>query len=262
MFLCAKMDSTENISNNTDYEAVIEISHLKKSFNGLEVLKDINMTVKRGENVVVLGKSGIGKSVLIKCIVGLIQPDEGSLKVFGKEVPNMTEKELNELRTKVGFIFQGNALYDSMTVRENLEFPLRRNKIIKDKRIIDELILDALESVGLLEVIDKMPSELSGGMKKRIGLARTLILSPEIILYDEPTTGLDPITSREISNLILKIQTKHKASSIIITHDLNCAKITSNRMLILQDGVFLAKGTFEELKNSENEWVRSYFKIE
>ena len=262
MFLCAKMDSTENISNNTDYEAVIEISHLKKSFNGLEVLKDINMTVKRGENVVVLGKSGIGKSVLIKCIVGLIQPDEGSLKVFGKEVPNMTEKELNELRTKVGFIFQGNALYDSMTVRENLEFPLRRNKIIKNKRIIDELILDALESVGLLEAIEKMPSELSGGMKKRIGLARTLILSPEIILYDEPTTGLDPITSREISNLILKIQTKHKASSIIITHDLNCAKITSNRMLILQDGVFLAKGTFEELKNSENEWVRSYFKIE
>lgn len=256
------MDAARNIKIMPDNDTVIEISHLKKSFESLHVLKDINMTVKRGENVVVLGKSGIGKSVLIKCIVGLIQPDEGSLKVFGKEVSQMRSKELNELRTKVGFIFQGNALYDSMTVRENLEFPLRRNKELKDSQIIDELILDVLDSVGLLEAIDKMPSELSGGMKKRIGLARTLILKPEIILYDEPTTGLDPITSREISNLILEIQTKNKASSIIITHDLNCAKITSNRMLILQDGKFIAKGTFDELKNSENEWVQSYFKME
>lgn len=242
-------------------ENVIEISHLEKSFNGRTVLKDINLFLKRSENVVVLGKSGIGKSVLIKCIVGLIQPDSGSLKVFGKEVSEMNTKELNSLRTKVGFIFQGNALYDSMTVRENLEFPLRRNKILKDKKEIEELIVDALENVGLLEATDKMPAELSGGMKKRIGLARTLILKPEIILYDEPTTGLDPLTSKEISNLILKIQTKYKASSIVITHDLNCAKITSNRMLILQDGVFLAKGTFEELQNSDNEWVRSFFEM-
>jgi phospholipid/cholesterol/gamma-HCH transport system ATP-binding protein len=174
----------------------------------------------------------------------------------------MNPRELNDMRTKVGFIFQGNALYDSMTVRENLEFPLRRNKVIKDPKIIDELIAEALENVGLLDSMHKMPSELSGGMKKRIGLARTLILKPEIILYDEPTTGLDPLTSREISNLIVDIQTKYKASSIVITHDLNCAKITSNRMLILQDGVFIAKGTFEELKNSEDEWVKSYFKID
>ncbi len=242
-------------------ENVIEINHLEKSFNGLTVLKDISLYLKRSENVVVLGKSGIGKSVLIKCIVGLIQPDSGSLKVFGKEVSEMNAKELNNLRTKVGFIFQGNALYDSMTVRENLEFPLRRNKILKDKKEIEGLIVDALENVGLLDAMDKMPAELSGGMKKRIGLARTLILKPEIILYDEPTTGLDPLTSKEISNLILKIQTKYKASSIVITHDLNCAKITSNRMLILQDGVFLAKGTFEELQNSDNEWVRSFFEM-
>jgi len=259
MFLHDRMNNSNNISFHKA-SSVIEISHLKKSFDELTILKNINLTVKKGENVVILGKSGIGKSVLIKCIVGLIQPDEGSLKVFGKEVTAMNEKEINELRTKVGFIFQGNALYDSMTVRENLEFPLRRNKTFKDPEVIDKLILDALDSVGLLEAIDKMPSELSGGMKKRIGLARTLILKPEIILYDEPTTGLDPITSREISNLILTVQTKYKASSIIITHDLNCAKITSNRMLILQDGVFIAQGTYQELKNCDNEWVQSYFR--
>jgi len=256
------MHSDESILPHSDNENVIEISHLKKSFNRNFVLKDISLTVKKGENVVVLGKSGIGKSVLIKCIVRLIQPDAGSLKVFGQEVTTMNPKELNELRSKIGFIFQGNALYDSMTVRENLEFPLRRNKTYRDSNIIDELIVEALENVGLLDAMHKMPSELSGGMKKRIGLARTLILKPDIILYDEPTTGLDPLTSREISNLIVEIQTKYKASSIIITHDLNCAKITSNRMLILQDGIFIAQGTFDELKNSEDEWVKSYFKVE
>jgi len=249
-------EKKENIDTS---EILIEIKNLRKSFNRNHVLKDINLTIKRSENVVVLGKSGIGKSVLIKCIVGLIQPDSGVLKVFGKDVPEMTNKELNKLRTKVGFIFQGNALYDSMTVRENLEFPLRRNKIMKDTKLINELILDALDNVGLLEAIDKMPSELSGGMKKRIGLARTLILKPEIILYDEPTTGLDPLTAREISNLIVKIQKKYNATSIIITHDLNCAKITSDRMLILHNGVFKAKGSFDKLKNSENKWVRSFF---
>ena len=266
MYLFSKMNkvqkhinSEEKIKNDS---LVIQIEHLQKSFNGKEVLRDVNMFVRKGENVVVLGKSGIGKSVLIKCIVGLIYPDFGSLKVFGKEVAEMNHKELNELRSKVGFIFQGNALYDSMTVRENLEFPLRRNKIITDPHIIEGLIYEALENVGLVDSINKMPSELSGGMKKRIGLARTLILKPEIILYDEPTTGLDPLTSREISNLVVKIQDKYKTSSIIISHDLNCAKITSNRMLILHDGVIRAEGTFDELKNSDDEWINSYFKIE
>ena len=258
-------EQKENIIHNdtiNKHEIVIQIEHLKKSFNGNHVLNDINMILHEGENVVILGKSGIGKSVLIKCIVGLIYPDYGSLKVFGKEVSEMTSRELNILRTKVGFIFQGNALYDSMTVRENLEFPLRRNQTITDPHIIEELIVDALKNVGLVDAINKMPSELSGGMKKRIGVARTLILKPEIILYDEPTTGLDPLTSREISNLILTIQNKYKASSIIISHDLNCAKITSNRMLILHDGIMRAEGTFDELKNSDDEWISSYFKID
>jgi phospholipid/cholesterol/gamma-HCH transport system ATP-binding protein len=256
------MKIQDDISLSNTNDSVIEINHLQKSFNGLHVLKDLSLKVHKGENVVILGKSGIGKSVLIKCIVGLIQADNGSLKVFGKEISDMTLKELNLLRTKVGFIFQGNALYDSMTVRENLEFPLRRNKVLKDPHEIEVLIEEALRDVNLLDTINKMPSELSGGMKKRIGVARTLILKPEIILYDEPTTGLDPLTSREISKLILQIQTKFKTSSIIITHDLNCAKITSNRLLILQDGIFRAEGSFDDLKNSDDEWVRSYFKIE
>lgn len=264
MFLRFKMEEyKENKANPVNnHKKVIQIEHLKKSFNGNHVLKDINMFVREGENVVVMGKSGIGKSVLIKCIVGLIYPDSGILKVFDKEVTKMNPRELNELRTKVGFIFQGNALYDSMTVRENLEFPLRRNKTITNPHLIEELIVDALENVGLVDAIDKMPSELSGGMKKRIGVARTLILKPEIILYDEPTTGLDPLTSREISNLIVQIQNKYKASSIIISHDLNCAKITSNRVLILHEGIIRAEGSFDELKNSDDKWLNSYFKIE
>lgn len=243
-------------------DVVIQIEHLKKSFNGKSVLKDINLNVHKGENVVIFGKSGIGKSVLIKCMVGLIYPDSGLLKVFDKNISEMKPRELNELRTRVGFIFQGNALYDSMTVRENLEFPLRRNKTIRDSDVIEKLILESLENVGLVDAIDKMPSELSGGMKKRISLARTLILKPEIILYDEPTTGLDPLTSREISNLIVEIQQKYKTSSIIISHDLNCAKITSNRMLILHDGIISAEGTFDELRNSKDESISSYFKID
>lgn len=253
------MQTTPNISSNNN---VIEISHLKKSFNGVVVLNDINLTVQKKESVVILGKSGIGKSVLIKCIVGLITPDQGSLKVFGQELINVTQKTLEDLRSKIGFIFQGNALYDSMTVKENLEFALIRNKTIKNENEIHERVNEALEDVGLIDAIDKMPSELSGGMKKRIGVARTLILKPEIILYDEPTTGLDPITSKEISNLIVEIQSKINASSIIITHDLNCAKLTSNRVLILNNGSFQAEGNFEQLKTSDNEWVRSFFKIE
>ncbi|HAF28950.1 MAG TPA: ABC transporter ATP-binding protein [Bacteroidales bacterium] len=259
-------EQTENIEIVTNTfekkKVVIQIEHLKKSFNGKSILKDINLNVHKGENVVIFGKSGIGKSVLIKCIVGLIYPDSGLLKVFDQDVAEMNPHELNELRTRVGFIFQGNALYDSMTVRENLEFPLRRNKTIQDPAVIEKLIFESLENVGLVDAIDKMPSELSGGMKKRIGVARTLILKPEIILYDEPTTGLDTLTSREISSLIVEIQQKYKTSSIIISHDLNCAKITSNRMLILHDGVIRAEGTFDELRNSNDEWISSYFKID
>jgi len=253
------MEKNKHILNNTNNDYVVEIEHLQKSFEGRMILKDINLKVKRSENVVILGKSGIGKSVLIKCIVGLIYPDKGSVKVFGKEVTPMNHKELDEMRTRVGFIFQSNALYDSMTVRENLEFPLRRNKTITNKKEINNMVYEALKNVGLSDTIDKMPAELSGGMRKRIGLARTLILKPEIILYDEPTTGLDPLTSREISKLINTIQNKYNASSIIITHDLECAKRTSNRILILQDGIFYAEGNFDDLKKNKDPFVKSFF---
>lgn len=238
---------------------VVEIEHLKKTFGSNRVLKDINLNLKRGENLVVLGKSGTGKSVLIKCLVGLIEPDEGMLKVLGEKIDELEDAELNETRAKIGFLFQSAALYDSMSVRENLEFPLRRKlrEISKDK--IDEMVKEALDNVGLGAAIDKMPAELSGGMRKRVGLARTLILKPEIMLYDEPTTGLDPVTSREISKLILEVQKKFNTSSIIITHDMDCARITSNRMVILKEGECFAEGTFDELKSSEDAWVRSFF---
>jgi phospholipid/cholesterol/gamma-HCH transport system ATP-binding protein len=207
----------------------------------------------------VLGRSGQGKSVTIQCIVGLLMPDEGSVKVFGKEVPELNSDELKELRTKVGFLFQSGALYDSMTVKENLEFALTRVLKIKDQQELDQRVQEVLEGVGLPEAIDKMPSDLSGGMRKRVGLARTLIVKPEIMLYDEPTTGLDPITSREISELILKMQKKYKTSSIIITHDMECARITSDRVLIMNDGEYVAEGTFEELQHSKDEFVKSFF---
>lgn len=238
---------------------VIEIDHLKKSFGDHHVLKDINLKVNKGENVVVLGKSGTGKSVLIKCIVGLILPDAGTLKVFDKNVPDLNSDELNDLRRRIGFLFQSAALYDSMTVRENLEFPLRRHFPTPAEDEMEERIIEALENVGLQDAINKMPSELSGGMRKRIGLARTLILRPDIILYDEPTTGLDPVTSKGISHLILDMQKKYNTSSIIITHDIPCAKITGNRMVILKDGEYKAEGTYEELENSSEEWIRAFF---
>ncbi len=237
---------------------VAEITDLKKSFGQNEVLKGINLKIEKGENLVIFGKSGSGKSVTIKCLVGLVEPDEGNITVLGKTVSDLEEDELNVLRKKVGFLFQSAALYDSMTVRENLEFPLRDLKS-KNKEETDTLVREALKNVGLEEAIDKMPSELSGGMRKRVGLARTLILKPEIMLYDEPTTGLDPITSREISKLILEVQKKYNTSSIIITHDVECARITANRMIILKDGVAFAEGTFKELSESKDEWVRSFF---
>lgn len=239
-------------------EEVIKIAHLRKSFGTHEVLKDISLSLAKGENLVVLGKSGTGKSVLIKCMVGLIQPDEGSVSILGEDVYSLDDRALNDLRVKVGFLFQGAALYDSMTVRENLEFPLRsKRKMTQEEK--DQRVLEALENVGLAEAIDKMPSELSGGMRKRIGLARTLILKPNIVLYDEPTTGLDPITSREISQLILHVQKRYNTASMIITHDLECVRITANRIMIIDEGVRVAEGTFDELFQSEDPIVRSFF---
>jgi len=248
-----------NTPDEKKQETVISIRGLKKSFGGNDVLKDINLEVHKGENIVILGRSGTGKSVTIQCIVGMLKPDEGSVKVFGEEVSELSEKELKELRIKIGFLFQSGALYDSMTVRENLEFPLTRVLKLKDRAEIDRKVEAVLDSVGLLDAIDKMPSDLSGGMRKRAGLARTIIVDPEIMLYDEPTTGLDPITSREISDLILTIQKKQKTSSIIITHDMECARIASDRVVIMNDGEYVAEGTFDELHKSKDEIVKSYF---
>jgi phospholipid/cholesterol/gamma-HCH transport system ATP-binding protein len=241
-------------------EVVISIKGLKKSFGKKQVLTDINLEVHKGENVVVMGKSGEGKSVTIQCIVGLLVPDAGSLKVFGDEVAKMDDDELKALRMKIGFLFQSGALFDSMTVRENLEFPLTRILKLKDQHEIDERVNEVLEGVGLADAVDKLPSDLSGGMRKRIGLARTLIIKPEIMLYDEPTTGLDPITSREISELILDMQKKYKTTSIIITHDMECARITSDRVVIMSEGKYIAEGTFDNLHKSKEEIVKLFFK--
>ena len=251
----------EECSTSTaDGVTVIHIEHLRKSFGNKEVLKDINMDLKKGENIVVLGRSGQGKSVAIKCVVGLLQQDDGNCCVFGQEVKDLSETELKEMRVKVGFLFQSGALYDSMTVGENLSFPLTRVLKMRDKNIIGQLVEEMLDNVGLKEAINKMPSELSGGMRKRIGLARTLILKPQVMLYDEPTTGLDPITSKEISELILDMQKKYKISSMIITHDMACAKITADRIMVMNDGVFVEQGSYDELEHSGNKLVRSFFK--
>lgn len=243
-----------------DGDLIVHIEHLKKSFGTKEVLKDINLDLRKGENLVVLGKSGTGKSVAIKCMVGMLTQDEGVCQVLGKEVKDLSEVELKELRQKIGFLFQSAALYDSMTVRDNLAFPLTRVLKMTDDNEINKLIEEMLDNVGLKDAIDKMPADLSGGMRKRIGLARTLILKPHIMLYDEPTTGLDPITSKEISELILTMQKKYEISSIIITHDIACAKITADRMVVMKEGVIAAEGTFDELEKSDDEFVSSFFK--
>jgi phospholipid/cholesterol/gamma-HCH transport system ATP-binding protein len=247
--------------NTAQTKNVIQIKNLHKTFTDREheVLKGVNLTIKEGENVVVLGKSGTGKSVLIKCIVGLVIADEGEINVFGKDIQDLPEKELNKVRIKMGFLFQSAALYDSMTVRENLNFPLQRSQKVLSAKEREAMIVEQLHNVGLEAAIDKMPSELSGGMRKRIGLARTLILKPEIMLYDEPTTGLDTITSKEISELILSVQKKNKTTSIIITHDMECAKLTADRIVILKEGLIVAEGTYSSLENSQDEWVRSFF---
>ena len=237
----------------------VEIIDLKKSFGNNHVLKGFNLSIKQGENVAVLGKSGSGKSVLIKCIVGLIKPDSGQIKVFGRDVVNLDRQELDEVRSKIGFLFQSNALYDSLTVRENLEFPMRRLRIKKTKAEVDQMVHEALTSVGLPDVQELMPASLSGGMKKRVGVARTLILQPDIILYDEPTSGLDPITSREIANLMNDVHRKYKTSSIIISHDMKCIKPTAQRIVILNNGIDYLQGSYEELKNSPDEIVNSFF---
>jgi len=240
-------------------ETVIEVEHLYKTFGENKVLNDFDMKLYKGENLAILGKSGSGKSVLIKCIIGLLKPEKGSIKVFGKNIPDLSRGELDKIRVKIGFLFQSNALYDSMSVRDNIEFPLRvrSEKILRKE--VDKMVMEALTNVGLAHTIDMMPSELSGGMRKRIGLARTLILKPEIILYDEPTTGLDPITGRDISNLIVEVQKKYHASSMLITHDMNSIRITSNRIILLLEGRRYADGTYNELRNSDDPKVKQFF---
>jgi phospholipid/cholesterol/gamma-HCH transport system ATP-binding protein len=237
----------------------MSIHRLSKSFGDNHVLNDLHLTLKKGENLVVLGKSGTGKSVLIKCIIGLLEPDQGTIEVLGQNITALKNERLDQIRAKIGFLFQSNALYDSMTVRQNLEFPLRRHWIHLSHDEVDQLVLDALEDVGLARTIDMMPAELSGGMRKRIALARTLILKPEIILYDEPTTGLDPITSKEIIELIVEIQKKYKASSLIITHDMTCVRMASDRICLLLDGRCYVEGTYNELLASADPRVKEFF---
>ncbi len=247
-------------SSKTDDETVIDISGLKKAFGSQEVLKNISLKLYKGENLVVVGKSGTGKSVLIKCIVGLLGSDGGTIKVFDKNVTTLNNHELGDLRTKIGFLFQSGALYDSMTVKQNLEFPLRRIKRELSDSEVDEKINEALENVGLADTLNKMPSQLSGGMRKRISLARTIVVDPSIMLYDEPTTGLDPVTSDEISALILDVQKKYKTSSIIITHDITCARTTGNRIVMLQDGEVYLEGSVKEFETTSDPAIQAFFK--
>jgi len=240
-------------------EAMIVIRGLEKSFGANKVLRGIDLDVHKGENVVVLGRSGTGKSVLIKIIAGLLKPDKGTVKVLGEEVDKLDVKQLQEFRLKIGFSFQNSALYDSMTVRENLEFPLVRNRRNLSRAEVDSAVKKVLDDVGLSQAIDQMPAELSGGQRKRIGIARTLILQPEIMLYDEPTAGLDPITSIDINNLINEVQQQYHTSSIIITHDLTCAKTTGDIIAIMLDGKFFRKGSFEEVFDTDDERVKSFY---
>jgi phospholipid/cholesterol/gamma-HCH transport system ATP-binding protein len=245
--------------DTTNAEVVLKITNLYKSFGKNNVLIDFNVDITKGESVVVLGKSGSGKSVLIKCIIGLLMPDKGSIEMFGKNIPDLKNDVLDKIRAKVGFLSQSNALYDSMTVRENLEFPLRRHWIEIAQKEVDNMVVEALKDVGLENTIDMMPAELSGGMRKRIALARTLILKPEIILYDEPTTGLDPITAKEIIQLMITIQKKYNTTSVIISHDMNCVRMASNRVIMLIDGKCYANDTYENLLKNKDSKVLQFF---
>lgn len=240
-------------------EEVIIVKQLYKSFGDKHILRGIDLTLHKGENLGIIGKSGTGKSVLAKCIVRLVEPDKGEINVLGTDVLACNETELTEIRKKVGYLFQGGALYDSMSVRENLLFPVRRTRFVDEKQDSEELVETSLRSVGLLDAIDKMPGELSGGMKKRIALARALILKPEIILYDEPTTGLDAVTSGEISELIIKVREEYGTASIIITHDMKCAKIATDTIQIMKEGVFAVEGNYDELSASDDKEIRDYF---
>ncbi|MEJ2162547.1 MAG: ATP-binding cassette domain-containing protein [Robiginitalea sp.] len=256
-----KAAHTEVISPSGQRKEVIRIRDLKKSFGENHVLRGFDLTLYEGENLVVMGKSGSGKSVMIKCLVGLMEGDEGSVEVLGQPISSLDQHDLDQLRSDIGFLFQGSALYDSMTVRENLEFPMRRHREklghVKDTL---PLVMEALENVGLAHTLDLMPAELSGGMKRRVALARTLILQPKLILYDEPTSGLDPITSKEIIELMREIQHKYGTSSLIITHDVDCARVISERILLLVDGVNYAEGSYRELSGSTDPKIEVFFK--
>jgi len=247
------------LKKNAANDIVLEIEHLSKSFGTNMVLDDFNLKLYSGENVVVLGKSGSGKSVLIKCIIGLLKPDRGSIKIFGEEATLLSNSKLDQIRARVGFLFQSNALYDSMTVRENLEFPLRRHWIKLTKEKTNEMVNQALTDVGLAHTINMMPSELSGGMRKRVAMARTLILKPEIILYDEPTTGLDPITGKEIIQLMVEIKSKYNTSALIISHDMNCVKLAGDKVAVLIDGKCYALGTYNDLQTKNDPLLKKYF---
>ena len=253
----ANNKTIENTSS--EREKVIEITDLRISFGDQLVLKNVSIDLFKGENLIILGKSGSGKSVLIKCIASLLSPDSGLIKVLGEDITKLGRKELAAMRKKIGFLFQGGALYDSMTVKENLEFPLQRTKKKKSAEEINKKIIEALENVGLPDVLNKMPSELSGGMRKRIALARTIVVDPLIMLYDEPTTGLDPITSAEISKLINEVQDKYKTSSIIITHDIACAREIADRVIMINDGEIYSEGTMQEHEQSDDPWIKSFF---
>ncbi|WPP52174.1 ABC transporter ATP-binding protein [Catalinimonas niigatensis] len=255
----AEVHTKRNESKSSKGEVLAKARSFRKSFGGVEVLKDVNFDLYKGENMVVLGKSGTGKSVLIKSMVGLHRPDGGELNVLGYDLGRINEEELVELRRKVGYLFQGGALYDSMTVRENMRFPLERQLEPKPEDEMEALVVEGLESVGLKDSINKMPSELSGGMKKRIALARTLILRPEIMLYDEPTTGLDPVTSKEISQLLLDMRDRYNITSVIVTHDMASAEMTADNVFIIRDKTLGVQGSFQELANSEDEWIRAFF---
>ncbi len=247
------------VSGPENAAPILTIRNLKKSFGENTVLTGFNLTVNKGENVVVLGRSGTGKSVLIKCIVRLIDPDDGEINVLGKEILKLDPEPLDVMRARIGFLFQSSALYDSMTVEENLEFPLRRHLRKHIKYDVEKLVKDALESVRLDGTQKMSPAELSGGMRKRIGIARTLILNPEVMLYDEPTTGLDPITAREINHLMLEVQEKFKTTSIIISHDMNCVRMTANRVVVLIEGKCYAEGSYDDLKKSQDKHVKQFF---
>jgi len=240
---------------------IIEIQNLSKRFGELVVLDSISIDVTCGENLIVFGQSGTGKSVLLKCIIGLLTPDSGKVLIKGKDVCTLSQKELDAVRKNIGFLFQSAALYDSMSVRENLEFPLERHFSLTQKEL-DERVLKTLEMVSLEDAVDKMPSELSGGMRKRIGLARSIITEPEIMLYDEPTTGLDPITSKEISELILDLQKKLDMTSIVVTHDLVCANIIADRAIFLKDGKIIHSGKLEKLESSDDPFLKNFFSKE